>query len=105
MMKKILNKPENYVDEMLDGLVAAHPDIYAEPERRVIARAGGVVKGTWGMGGLSGNMNLSVGIFSLAGEINFAVSSDEAITPDPERILDHFKESVQIVLDRTGAAS
>jgi len=67
--------------------------------------AGGVVKGTWGMGGLSGNMNLSVGIFSLAGEINFAVSSDEAITPDPERILDHFKESVQIVLDRTGAAS
>jgi len=27
-MKKILNDPVKYVDEMLDGLVAAHPDIY-----------------------------------------------------------------------------
>ena len=25
-MKKIINKPENYVDEMLEGLYAAHPD-------------------------------------------------------------------------------
>ena len=27
-MKKILNKPADYVDEMLDGLVAAHPEHY-----------------------------------------------------------------------------
>ncbi|MEO1440029.1 MAG: dihydroxyacetone kinase subunit DhaK, partial [Chloroflexota bacterium] len=25
-MKKILNDPENYVPEMLEGLLAAHPD-------------------------------------------------------------------------------
>jgi dihydroxyacetone kinase-like protein len=63
MMKKILNKPENYVDEMLDGLVAAHPDIYAEPERRVIARAGGVVKGKVGIvtGGGSGHLPVFTG--------------------------------------------
>ena len=25
-MKKIINAPENYVDEMLEGIYAAHPD-------------------------------------------------------------------------------
>ena len=25
-MKRLLNKPENYVDEMLEGVYAAHPD-------------------------------------------------------------------------------
>ena len=28
-MKKILNSPEAYVDEMLDGLLAAHPDAFS----------------------------------------------------------------------------
>jgi dihydroxyacetone kinase-like protein len=28
-MKKLINKPENYVDEVLQGMVAAHPDTYA----------------------------------------------------------------------------
>ncbi|SVD67681.1 uncharacterized protein METZ01_LOCUS420535, partial [marine metagenome] len=27
-MKKILNDPFNYVDEMLEGLCLAHPDLY-----------------------------------------------------------------------------
>ena len=26
-MKKILNSPDSYVDEMLEGLCAAHPDV------------------------------------------------------------------------------
>jgi dihydroxyacetone kinase-like protein len=26
-MKKIINKPENYVNEMLEGLYIAHPDL------------------------------------------------------------------------------
>ena len=44
-MKKILNNPADYVDEMLEGLVAAHPEYYAQPARRVIARAGGATTG------------------------------------------------------------
>ena len=32
-MKKILNDPADYVDEMLEGMIAAHPEIYAQPER------------------------------------------------------------------------
>ncbi len=40
-MKKILNDPANYVDEMLEGMIAAHPQFYAQPIRRVITRASG----------------------------------------------------------------
>ena len=29
-MKKILNDPFNYVDEMLDGLCSAHPEFYRQ---------------------------------------------------------------------------
>ena len=40
MMKKILNDPYQYVDEMLAGLCSAHPDPYrqAGEGERVIAR-------------------------------------------------------------------
>jgi dihydroxyacetone kinase-like protein len=57
-MKKLLNAPSAYVDETLDGLVLAHPEIYARPERRVLARAGGVAKGKVGIvtGGGSGHL-------------------------------------------------
>ena len=62
-MKKILNDPVKYVDEMLDGLVAAHPDIYAQPERRVIARAQGPTKGKVAIltGGGSGHLPVFAG--------------------------------------------
>lgn len=38
-MKKILNKPESYVDETLAGLCAAHSHIYQQPQPRLITRA------------------------------------------------------------------
>ncbi len=62
-MKKILNDPSNYVDEMLDGLIAAHPDVYAQPEPRVVARAGGATKGKVGIvtGGGSGHLPIFTG--------------------------------------------
>lgn len=62
-MKKILNDPADYVDEMLDGLIAAHPDIYAQPEPRVIARAGGATAGKVGIvtGGGSGHLPIFTG--------------------------------------------
>jgi WS/DGAT/MGAT family acyltransferase len=62
--------------------------------RHPIYVAGGKVLGSWGMGGLSGNMNLSFGIYSLNGQLNFSVHSDTGITDDPERILDLFLESI-----------
>lgn len=68
--------------------------------------AGAKVLGMWGMGGNSGNMNFVFGIFSLNGELNFAVQSDTGITTDPESILDHFLDSVATIQELTlGAAS
>ena len=62
-MKKVLNDPFNYVDEMLDGLCAAHPEYYAQPEPRVIARAGGATEGKVGIvtGGGSGHLPIFTG--------------------------------------------
>lgn len=64
-MKKILNSPQAYVDEMLEGLVAAHPEALRRlgDDGRVIARAGGVVKGKVGIvtGGGSGHLPVFLG--------------------------------------------
>lgn len=62
-MKKILNAPADYVDEMLAGLCLAHPAYYTQPERRVITRAGGAVPGKVGIitGGGSGHLPVFTG--------------------------------------------
>jgi dihydroxyacetone kinase-like protein len=64
-MKKILNEPFAYVDEMLAGLCAAHPEYYRRtgPEGRVIARAGGTIQGKVGVvsGGGSGHLPVFTG--------------------------------------------
>lgn len=62
-MKKLLNRPDDYVDEMLEGMIAAHPEIYAQPVPRVITRSGGVVPGKVGIvtGGGSGHLPIFTG--------------------------------------------
>jgi phosphoenolpyruvate---glycerone phosphotransferase subunit DhaK len=64
-MKKILNSPDAYVDEMLDGLCAAHPRHYRRtgPGNRVVVRADGRIEGKVGIvtGGGSGHLPLFTG--------------------------------------------
>jgi dihydroxyacetone kinase-like protein len=62
-MKKVMNQAVDYVDEMLEGLCAAHPDHFAQPEKRVITRAGGAVPGKVGIvtGGGSGHLPIFTG--------------------------------------------
>jgi dihydroxyacetone kinase-like protein len=64
-VKKILNSPQAYVDEMLDGLVAAHPEALRRlgDDGRVIARADGAIKGKVGIvtGGGSGHLPVFLG--------------------------------------------
>lgn len=64
-MKKLMNEPGAYVDEMLDGLCAAHPDTYrrAGESGRVIARATPGFEGKVGIvsGGGSGHLPLFTG--------------------------------------------
>ncbi|MDQ0475324.1 dihydroxyacetone kinase subunit DhaK [Labrys wisconsinensis] len=63
-MKKLINAPEDYVDEMLDGLTAAHPTLVrAGDTGRVIRRASGARSGKVGIvsGGGSGHLPLFTG--------------------------------------------
>ncbi len=64
-MKKFINEPKNFVDEMLEGILAAHPDqlAFASGDRRCIVRAGSPVKGKVGLatGGGSGHLPLFMG--------------------------------------------
>jgi dihydroxyacetone kinase-like protein len=64
-VKKILNDPFAYVDEMLEGLCLAYPQYFRRtgPEGRVIVRAGGPVKGRVGIvsGGGSGHLPVFTG--------------------------------------------
>ncbi len=65
MMKKILNDPEAYVDEMLQGLVAAHSEFYrlVGDDGRVVARAASGTDGKVGIvsGGGSGHLPVFTG--------------------------------------------
>ena len=64
-MKKILNDPFKYVDEMLDGLCSAHPEIYSQTGEggKVIVRASGISDGKVGIvsGGGSGHLPVFTG--------------------------------------------
>ncbi len=64
-MKKILNEPFAYVDEMLEGLCAAHPEYYRQvgPGGRVIVRPDSPIEGKVGIvsGGGSGHLPVFTG--------------------------------------------
>lgn len=65
MMKKFLNRPEDFVDEMLQGILAAHPDQlkYVADDLRCIVRADAPVASKVGLatGGGSGHLPLFLG--------------------------------------------
>jgi dihydroxyacetone kinase-like protein len=64
-MKKFLNKPEDFVDEMIKGIIAAHPDqlAYVENDLRCVVKSGEKQKGKVGLatGGGSGHLPLFLG--------------------------------------------
>lgn len=84
-MKKILNDPFDYVDEMLAGLCAAHPEFYTQPEPRVIVRAGGAKKGKVGIvtGGGSGHLPIFTGYVG-PGLLDAAAIGDVFASPSSE---------------------
>jgi dihydroxyacetone kinase-like protein len=64
-MKKFLNKPENFVDEMIEGILAAHPNqlMYVANDLRCLVKAGERKQGKVGLatGGGSGHLPLFLG--------------------------------------------
>ncbi|HJP88461.1 MAG TPA: dihydroxyacetone kinase subunit DhaK [Candidatus Limnocylindrales bacterium] len=63
VMQKILNDPEPFVDEMLDGILAAHPGQLRRPSPRAIVRADAPVAGKVAIatGGGSGHLPVFMG--------------------------------------------
>jgi dihydroxyacetone kinase-like protein len=86
-MKKVMNKPVDYVDELLDGLCTAHPEYFAQPEKRVIVRAGGAVAGKVGIvtGGGSGHLPVFTGYIG-PGLLDACAIGDVFASPSAEQM-------------------
>ena len=90
-MKKILNRPADYVDEMLDGLVAAHAEYYRlhGDSHRVVARATPGRKGKVGIvtGGGSGHLPVFTGYVGT-GLLDACAIGDVFASPTAEQMAD-----------------
>lgn len=93
-MKKILNTPASYVDEMLEGLCIAHPNYYRQPERRIIVRADGAQKGKVGIvtGGGSGHLPIFTGYVGT-GLLTAAAIGDVFASPSSEQAATAIREA------------
>jgi hypothetical protein len=61
-MKKLINQPTHYVEEMLAGLLLANPSLKLDGgSQRVIRRAGGAKAGKVGIASGGGNLLLNFG--------------------------------------------
>jgi dihydroxyacetone kinase-like protein len=87
-MQKILNDPEPFVDEMLEGILAAHSDQLKRPSARAIVRADAPVRGKVGIatGGGSGHLPVFMGYVgrglidgAAIGNVFASPSSDEML--------------------------
>lgn len=90
-MKKILNDPYDYVDEMLAGLCAAHPETYARTGEggRVIKRVDAPVDGKVGIisGGGSGHLPIFTGYVG-PGLLDACAIGDVFASPSVEQMAD-----------------
>lgn len=97
-MKKILNDPVDYVDEMLAGLTAAHPEFYrlAGGSGRVIARATGGAQGKVGIvtGGGSGHLPVFAGYVG-PGLLDACAIGDVFASPSAEQMADAIRAADQ----------
>jgi len=88
-MQKILNDPEPFVDEMLEGILAAHPDQLRRPSARAIVRVDAPVAGKVGIatGGGSGHLPVFMGYVGR-GLIDGAAIGNVFASPSSDDMLD-----------------
>lgn len=90
-MKKILNDPYRYVDELLEGMTAAHPQYYVQTGAggRVIARPQGATPGKVGIvtGGGSGHLPVFAGYVGQ-GLVDACAVGDVFASPSVEQMAD-----------------
>jgi dihydroxyacetone kinase len=89
-MKKLLNDAEQFVDEMLDGLLLAHPDLLkaAADDRRALVRADAPLDGKVGIvtGGGSGHLPVFLGYVGRGLCTGVAIGNVFS-SPSPEQML------------------
>ncbi|MGP9539139.1 dihydroxyacetone kinase family protein [Brachybacterium sp. AOP43-C2-M15] len=89
MLRKIINDPEDFVDETIDGILLAHPDRLraADADRRAIVRADAGAAGRVGIvtGGGSGHLPLFLGYVGRGLASGVAVGNVFS-SPSPEQI-------------------
>ncbi|MEL6202797.1 MAG: dihydroxyacetone kinase subunit DhaK [Pseudomonadota bacterium] len=97
-MKKILNKPEAYVDEMLEGFVAAHSEHYAMygETGKVVTRAKPRKTGKVGIvtGGGSGHLPVFTGYVG-EGLLDACAIGDVFASPSAEQMADALRAADQ----------
>ena len=94
-MKKIINNPEDTVDQMLDGLLKANKDkIIRIKDTNVIAKKDAPIEGKVGLisGGGSGHEPAHAG-FVGRGMLDCAVAGDIFTSPTPDQILEAIKKA------------
>ena len=95
-MKKIINKPENVVTEMLDGLAYVHSDLVHRVEGFEIIARNEQAAGQVGLisGGGSGHEPAHAG-FVGDGMLSAAIAGAVFTSPTPDQILEAIKEADQ----------
>ena len=94
-MKKLINKADDLVDQMLDGLVKANPEKIVRIEgTNVIARADAPVEGKVGLisGGGSGHEPAHAGYVGKA-MLDCAIAGDVFTSPTPDQVLEAIKKA------------
>lgn len=92
-MKKLINRPEMVVRDMLDGMVQAHPQLLKNvPDTTVLVRTEAPVKGKVALvsGGGSGHEPSHAG-FVGKGMLDGAVAGEVFTSPTPDQILEGIK--------------
>ncbi|MCM3409445.1 dihydroxyacetone kinase subunit DhaK [Metabacillus litoralis] len=92
-MKKLINDANTVVQEMLEGMVAAHPNkLKLLPDTTVLVRADAPVKGKVGLvsGGGSGHEPSHAGYVGV-GMLDGAVSGEVFTSPTPDQVFEAIK--------------
>lgn len=53
----------------------------------------------------SAHLGLGISIFSYAGEVRMGLAVDAAIAPDPETLVNHFHDEIEVLLQEAGSAA
>jgi phosphoenolpyruvate---glycerone phosphotransferase subunit DhaK len=88
-MQKILNAPEAFVDEMLEGILAAHPNRLRMPAPRAIVRADAPIQGKVAIatGGGSGHLPVFMGYVG-SGLLDGAAIGNVFASPSADQMLE-----------------